>query len=74
MISCKKMKKKVADDHGRANFGATFKEKSATPGARETGGVPSSRPPGALPMPPGNRGRTFLCADIFDVKVRNLPT
>ena len=40
----------VADDHGRANFGPNFEEKSATRGARETGVVPLGRPPGGLPM------------------------
>ena len=61
-------------DHGRANFGPNFEEKSATHGARETGVVPLGRPPGGLSMLPGNRGRTFSCADIFDVKVQNFPT
>ena len=37
-------------DHGRANFGPNFEEKSATHGARETGVVPLGRPPGGLPM------------------------
>ena len=64
----------VADDHGRANFGPNFEKKSAMRGARETGVVPSGRPPGGLPMRPGSRGRTFLCADIFEVKFQNLPT
>ena len=56
-------------DHGRANFGPNFEEKSATRGARETGVVPSGRPAGGLPMRPGSRGRMVPCADIFDGKV-----
>ena len=46
----KNVKKVVAVDVGRANFGPNFEEKSAMRGARETGVVPLGRPPGGLPM------------------------